>query len=177
VATEFTNRSREVKAEALHVVAQEGQTVADGWVTMHGSVELQLAGTKPMTVEYRPMERILPFTVKLLDFRKTEYPGTDMAAGFESDVELTDSQRGIILIRKISMNHPLKYRGYSLFQSSYVPGDPETTILSARNDPGTPLVYAGFLIVIGGVVSLFLFGTGTKPPQGTLPASLKGVSR
>jgi cytochrome c biogenesis protein ResB len=59
-------------------------------------------------------------------------------------------------MRKISMNNPLKYRGYSLFQSSYVPGDPETTILSVRNDPGTPLVYAGFLIVIAGVVSLFV---------------------
>jgi hypothetical protein len=29
-------------------------------------------------------------------------------------------------------------------------------VLAVRNDPGTPLVYAGFLIVIAGVVSLFV---------------------
>jgi cytochrome c biogenesis protein ResB len=107
-------------------------------------------------VEYRPDQRALPFTVKLLDFRKIDYPGTQMAAGFESDVEVADAQRGLILVRKISMNNPLRYRGYSLFQSSYVPGPVETTILSARNDPGTPAVYAGFLIVIAGVVWMFV---------------------
>ncbi|MBI2174147.1 MAG: cytochrome c biogenesis protein ResB, partial [Candidatus Omnitrophica bacterium] len=41
------------------------------------------------------------------------------------------------------------------YQSSFIPGTPETTVLAVRSDPGTPLVYAGFLIVIGGVVSLF----------------------
>ena len=113
-------------------------------------------GEHSVVVEYRPAQRELPFTVKLLDFRKIDYPGTEMASGFESDVELTDAQRGIILLRKISMNHPLRYRGFSLYQSSYVPGAVETTVLSVRSDPGTPFVYAGFLIVIGGVVAMFL---------------------
>ncbi|MBI3324580.1 MAG: cytochrome c biogenesis protein ResB, partial [Candidatus Omnitrophica bacterium] len=103
----------------------------------------------------------LPFAVKLLDFRKIDYPGTQMAAGFESDVQLTDPQRGVILMRKISMNNPLKYRGYSVFQSSYVPGAVETTVLSVRNDPGTPFVYAGFLIVILGVAAMFILRTKT----------------
>ena len=79
-----------------------------------------------------------------------------MAAGFESDVELTDPQRGVTLKRMINMNNPLKYRGFSLFQSSFAPGPPETTILSVRNDPGTPLVYTGFLIIVGGIVSMFI---------------------
>ncbi len=169
VTTEFRNRSREVKAEALHVVAHQGQAVADGWVGMHGQLELPLEGEKPITVEYRPDQRELPYTIKLLDFRKTDYPGTQMAASFESDLELTDTARGIVLMRTISMNHPLKYRGYTFFQSSYVPGNPETTILSVRNDPGTPLVYAGFLIVIAGVVSLFVLRAKAT--------SRKGVAR
>ena len=101
-------------------------------------------------------QRQLPFTVKLLDFRKIDYPGTQMAAGFESDVEVTDPDRGIVLMRKISMNNPLRYRGYSFYQSSFVDGSVQTTVLSVRNDPGTPLVYAGFIIVIAGVVSMFV---------------------
>lgn len=151
----YVNRDNEVKAETLHVVARDGSEMAQGWIPQGGSATLAL-GRKPIVVEYRPAQRELPVTVKLLDFRKTEYPGTQMAAGFESDVELTDAARGVTLTRTIRMNTPLKYRGYTFFQSSYIAGPTETTVLSVRNDPGTPLVYAGFLIVIAGVVTLFM---------------------
>ncbi|MBI3321459.1 MAG: cytochrome c biogenesis protein ResB [Candidatus Omnitrophica bacterium] len=150
------NRSDEVKAEALHLVGREGEQAAEAWVGLRGSAQLVL-GKEPVTVEYRPAQRELPVTIKLLDFRKIDYPGTDMAAGFESDVQLTDPQRGLILMRNIRMNHPLRYRGWSFFQSSYVPGAVETTVLSVRKDPGTPLVYAGFVIVIVGMVAMFVF--------------------
>ena len=160
----ITNRSDEVKAEVLHLIAQEGSQTAETWLGLRGSVSLPL-GKEPVTVEYRPAVRELPFTIKLLDFRKIDYPGTQMAAAFESDVELTDAKRGIILMRKISMNHPLRYRGFSFYQSSYVPGAVETTVLSARNDPGTPFVYAGFIIVILGVVAMFVQRSDTEPPR------------
>jgi cytochrome c biogenesis protein ResB len=161
------NRSNAVKAEALHVLAQEGAHTAEAWLGANDPTPLSL-GDDPLQVEYRPAEQQLPFGIKLLDFRKTDYPGTTMAAGFESDVELTDPQRGVVLLRKISMNNPLRYRGYSFYQSSYIPGPPptmagagegpvETTVLSVRNDPGTPFVYAGFLIVMAGVVGMFIF--------------------
>ncbi len=164
VTSSFRNRSREVKAEAVHLVAQQGQAAASGWLQLRGQLELPLEGPQPIRVEYRPGQRTLPVTIKLLDFRKIDYPGTQMAAGFESDVELMDTARGLMLTRTISMNHPLKYRGYSFFQSSYVANNgTETTILSVRNDPGTPLVYAGFLIVIGGVVSLFILRRWSTP--------------
>jgi len=177
VEAQFTNRSRDVKAEAVHVILEEGGEPrspgppgaaagagadgesrggrAEAWVRLRGSAELAM-GREPLTVTYGPGRRELPFSVKLLDFRKTDYPGTQMPAAFESDVEMTDRQRGIILMRTIRMNKPLRYRGYHLYQASYIPGPPETTVLAVRNDPGTPFVYAGFLIVIGGVTGLFL---------------------
>jgi len=157
----MTNRSDEVRTEALHVIGREGEQTAEAWLGLRDSAALSL-GVEPIIVEYRPAEQELPFSVKLLDFRKIDYPGTQMAAGFESDVELSDSQRGLILMRKISMNNPLKYRGFSLYQSSYVPEPVETTILSVRNDPGTPLVYTGFLIVILGVASMFILRAKTS---------------
>ncbi len=157
VQQHITNRSDEVHAEAIHLIGREDGQTADAWLKFRDTAQLALA-KGPVVVEYRPAQRELPVTVKLLDFRKIDYPGTQMAAGFESDVELSDGERGITLMRKISMNNPLRYRGYSFFQSSYIPGSPETTILSVRSDPGTPLVYAGFIIVILGVVSMFLIG-------------------
>ena len=161
VTQRITNRSDEVKAEFLHIVAREGDRTAEAWVGLHGSVPLAL-GKEPVVVEYRPAQRELPFTIKLMDFRKIDYPGTQMASAFEADVELTDPQRGIILMRKISMNNPLRHRGFSFYQSSYVPGPTETTVLSVRNDPGTPFVYAGFVIVVLGVVSMFVL---RSPPS------------
>ncbi|MBI4353676.1 MAG: cytochrome c biogenesis protein ResB [Candidatus Omnitrophica bacterium] len=155
VTQHITNRSDDVRAEAIHVIGRLDDEMAESWVWLRQPAELRL-GNESVVVEYRPGTRELPVTIKLSDFRKIDYPGTQMAAGFEADVQLTDAKRGVILMRKISMNNPLRYRGYSFFQSSYVPGEVETTVLSVRNDPGTPLVYAGFLIVVGGIVSLFL---------------------
>ncbi len=164
VVTEFSNRGNEVRREAIHVMAQEGNAVADAWIGFKGSATLAI-GKEPVIVEYRPDQRELPVAIKLLDFRKIDYPGTQMAAGFESDVQLSDPERGLVLVRKISMNNPLRYRGYSFYQSSFVPGAVETTVLSVRNDPGTPLVYAGFLVVIGGVVSLFAMRNRQAAPK------------
>ncbi len=155
VLRRFINRSNDVKAEALHITVRDGERTGEAWLALEQPVEL-LMGKDAVVVEYRPARRELPFAIKLLDFRKIDYPGTQMAAAFESDVELTDPQRGIILMRKISMNNPLRYRGFSFFQSSYIPGPPETTVLSVRSDPGTPFVYAGFAIVIAGIISLFV---------------------
>lgn len=166
---EVISRGDEIQAERLHVRASDGQTEAEGWLALGEPVQLPLSEKDPLLVEYRRDEWELPFTVKLLDFRKTDYPGTQIPASFESDVELADPDRGVTLKRKISMNHPLKYRGFSLFQSSYIPGPVEATVLSVRNDPGTPLVYTGFLIVILGVVSMFLFREESRrasPRQG-----------
>lgn len=198
VVQHFANRDNEVRQEVIHVVAQRGEEVAQGWVGLRGSLELPFRD-ESLFLEYRPGERQLGFAVKLLDFRKTDYPGTQMAAGFESDVELTDEARGLTLKRTINMNNPLKHRGFSLFQSSYIPAlaaerpegggaasdsgshiqEPvqippdggtfldrnfkEATVLSVRKDPGVSLVYAGFLLIVAGVVSMFVL---RKPAEG-----------
>ena len=162
VVQHFSNRDNEVRVEALHVIAREGAQQAEAWVQRGVLARLILAG-KPLEVEYRPAEFQLPFTIKLLDFRKLDYPGTQMASSFEADVELSDPARGLILMRKISMNHPLKYRGFTFYQASYIPGATDTTVLAVRKDPGTLLVYAGFLIVMLGIMTLFVLRSRIGP--------------
>lgn len=151
---DVTNRSDRVRAEAIHLVLSNDTEVADTWLGFGGTGELRL-GDERLLVSYQKAQRSLPFAVKLIDFRKIEYPGTQMAEAFEADVELTDAPRGVSLRRTISMNNPLKYRGFSLFQASFIDGTPETTVLAVRNDPGVPFVYAGFSIVVLGVILLF----------------------
>lgn len=80
----------------------------DGPTTKLGDYELA----------YGKQIRQLPFTIKLEDVTKVNYPGTDTAKGYYSDVMITDS--GLSWPARIAMNEPLHYRGYTLYQSSYL---------------------------------------------------------
>ena len=55
--------------------------------------------------------------------------------------------------RFVGMNSPVKYGGYSLYQSSYHQ-EPGRTIsyLSVARDPGLPIVFAGYIGVMVGMV-------------------------
>lgn len=155
VEQEVTNRGDTVRAEAIHVIVTDEDRSEEAWIGLEQSVEL-FDGEDPLILEYRHAREDLPVSIKLIDFRKIDYPGTQMAAGFESDVQLIDKERGMILLRTISMNKPLKHRGYSFFQSSFIPGAVETTILSVRKDPGTPVVYTGCLLLVLGIIGMFV---------------------
>lgn len=151
--TDYENRSDRVRAETLRVTVREGEERRMVWVPRDALVPVPLSAG-PLFLQYRADRRPIPFAVRLLDFRKHEYPGTTVPAAFESDLVLADPERGETR-RTASMNNPVKHRGWILFQSSYIEGPTEATVLLVRNDPGTPVVYTGFLIVIVGVITLF----------------------
>ena len=59
----------------------------------------------------------------------------------------------------ISMNKPLKYGGFTLYQASFEParspGEPEVSILAVNKDPGRVLKYIGSALVVLGIMILF----------------------
>lgn len=59
----------------------------------------------------------LPFSVKLDDFRREVHPGTEKARKFTAEVTVTD--RGQEMKKIITMNEPLRSRGFALFQSAF----------------------------------------------------------
>ncbi len=149
----------DVRNQAIHVrlerVPSTGNVQqADAWVFYGNDASLVL-GDETLTVSYGSTRVPVPFDVKLLAFRKQTYPGLDMAQSFESDVELHDAAGGITLKRTISMNNPLTWRGYKIFQSGYQDGPPKLSIFSVRKDPGVPLVYTGFIVVVLGIALMF----------------------
>jgi ABC-type transport system involved in cytochrome c biogenesis permease subunit len=101
----------------------------------------------------------LPFTVKLDDFEVENYPGTMRPSQFRSRVHITDGESGRTFPAEIWMNHPLHYRGFSLFQSSFQQDrDPatgairrEATILSVSHDPGQNVVFVGYALLVLGM--------------------------
>ncbi len=55
--------------------------------------------------------------LKLLDFKKTVYPGSDIPKSFSSRVEIEDG--GLRREALIAMNRPLRFHGYTFYQSAY----------------------------------------------------------
>ncbi len=67
----------------------------------------------------------LPFTIELKDFRIEHY-ASGQPKSFESDLVIHDDQLDKPLEQTISVNHPLIYRGYAMYQASF--GDGGSTL-------------------------------------------------
>jgi hypothetical protein len=109
---------------------------------------------KPVAAGGEPERVALPFEVTLLDFRSEHYPGSAMAATYESLVRVQDPEHGTFE-RRISMNQPLHHRGYVFFQASFVEGEPMMSVLSVAQAPGLPIVYTGTAVLCAGVAWMF----------------------
>ena len=84
----------------------------------------------------------LPFSIELKDFRIEHYP-SGMPKSFESDVVIHDQALDQPLERTIAVNHPLVYKGYAIYQSSFSDGGSGVTFaawpLGGTEDSALPL--------------------------------------
>ena len=93
---------------------QDGQYLAfDG---MPKPIQLT-KGENTYTLIFGKEQNTLPFSIGLVDFVKDAYAGTDMARAFHSDVVVRDEDLEWPV--RIEMNKPLRYKGYTFFQSSF----------------------------------------------------------
>lgn len=71
----------------------------------------------------------LPFTIQVDDFRIEHYP-SGQPKSFESDLVLIDPARPTPLKQTISVNHPLSYQGYTIYQNSFGDGGSKLNLKS-----------------------------------------------
>jgi hypothetical protein len=128
-----------------------------------------LLGDELYLVRYRPDVRPVGFALTLHRARQHKGPGTDRPAAFQSDVSMTWPGSPTTQEHRIVMNQPLSAGGYKVFQANYrVLIDPTTeeplldgnrpvslSGLSVARDPGLWLKYAGSLIVVLGITTMF----------------------
>ncbi|MBI1423816.1 MAG: cytochrome c biogenesis protein ResB [Gammaproteobacteria bacterium] len=69
----------------------------------------------------------LPFSIELKQFRVEQY-NTGQPKSFESDLVIHDSRLKEPLKKTISVNHPLVYRGYNIYQASFGDGGSHLTM-------------------------------------------------
>jgi len=99
-------------------------------------------------------ERVpLGFSVTLNDFQIGYFPGTRQPRSFESQIAILDPATGRKLNRVVSMNHPATFGGYTFYQSSYrQEGERMASFLSVARDPGQPIVFAGYVGALAGML-------------------------
>jgi cytochrome c-type biogenesis protein CcsB len=106
-------------------------------------------------VDGRMVEFELPFSIQLDAFEIDVYPGTGRPAMFRSRVTVIDDAAGGELPAVIEMNRELSHGGFKFFQSSYqIDGRREMSILSVARDPGQPIVFIGYTLLIIGMLTV-----------------------
>ncbi len=153
----------EAASPALRVEIQNGQESRSLWLGQ-GMKETLTENGEEYDFVFGQQRVPAGFRLTLKDFRLEHYPGTENPASYESDVTLKDDSRGVVRDATISMNNPLVYRGYRIYQSGYSQeqGSPEVSIFAVGRDPGVPVKYLGALIMVGGIITMFY--TRRAPP-------------
>lgn len=118
---------------------KEGQSVAKFW--------LEDDVSKP-----------LGFSILLKDFSVEFYPEQKKGRKFVKKYAslITINRKGnVIKEATIVVNKPLQWEGFWFYQYGYDPQFPNQTLLQVVKDPGLPIVYTGFLFLLGGMLLTF----------------------
>ncbi|MEO1889514.1 MAG: cytochrome c biogenesis protein ResB [Cycloclasticus sp.] len=101
-------------------------------LSFRGSVSIPEGSSSDVTfINYKDgyLVQELPFSVKVKDFRIEHY-ASGQPKSFESDLVITDSRLEKPLEQTISVNHPLIYDGYSIYQASFSDGGSDLELLA-----------------------------------------------
>ncbi len=133
---------------AIVVVSSGGETASLRWNT---PTPLKI-GDRTLTLRYGEMTMDLPFNLHLLDFRKMDYPGSQMAMAYESDVTVLTGELEPFDF-KIHMNHPYKQDGWKVYQSGFL--SDSITVFQVTKDPGLVPTYLACITLCLGILITF----------------------
>ncbi len=117
----------------------------------------------------RPVQTDLPFSIKLMDFKKEYYPAGNKVKSYSSLVHIVEGD--VEQRRLVKMNRPLRHRGYTFYQSSYiVEEEKETSVLAVVLNSGRAFPYISSLIICLGLL-IYMFAVFRPSPA--LPKKTK----
>ena len=123
------------------------------WTGRTGTMQLQPGMPSSTYIAHSGTEEKLPFSITLERFEIIPYEGTQSPMDFASHVSI-DGHAEVI-----SMNHIARHRSYRFYQADY--GEGGTSLLRVSHDPlGIPVAYAGFAMLIVGMVGMMVSRKG-----------------
>ena len=130
---EWTGRiipeTRDIRADEVPATAR---LRPDESLSFRGSISLQEGSSSNLVflnIRDGYLVQELPFAIELKDFRIEHYQ-SGMPKSFESDLVIHDDMLEEPLEQTISVNHPLIYRGYALYQASFGDGGSNLSLLA-----------------------------------------------
>lgn len=119
------------------------------WTGQHGSLVLAPNTPAQTFVDDNGNNHQLPFAITLNQFEVVNYPGTKSPMDFVSHITVEGQKADI------SMNSILRHKGYRFYQADYDMQGGST--LSVAHDPfGIAVTYAGYFLLIAGLIWMFL---------------------
>lgn len=104
------------------------------------------------------LSRPLGFSLTLKDFSVDFYPrhkeGMNFIKSYKTSVSIHNNDK-LLEEAVIEVNKPLSFKGLDFYQYGYDAKLPDQTILQVVRDPGLPFVYAGYIILLVGMVFAF----------------------
>lgn len=148
---EVQSRSSEPNNPALLVSVTDGGSTNTQWVFArfpdfgnHGGPE---GAAQPMPLKFR--------------FKAAQAAASAMGPqtpkSFKSSLEVLENG-AVVASRTVMVNAPFSYRGYVFYQANYDPNDLSWSALQVVKDPGVPVVYSGFILMMAGLTAAFCVG-------------------
>ena len=146
---------RDVMSAVLEIIPRKGAELGTWLVSDSLAAAQQFeVGGRRFTIQLRPMRHYKPYSIKLLEFTHETYPGTQIPKNFSSKVMLDDPGLNENRQVLIYMNHPLRYRGETYYQSGY-DRDNSGTVLQVVRNPSWQTPYIACLLVSLGLIYQF----------------------
>jgi len=147
---------RDVMSAAIEIVPKNGGQSLGTWLVSDalGAPQTFSCGGRSWMIAMRPIRYYKPYSVTLQKFTHERYAGTEIPKNFSSKVTLIDPERAVNRDVLIYMNHPLRYRGETFYQSGFLPGD-TATILQVVHNPSFLAPYVACVIVAAGLLVQF----------------------
>ena len=124
-------------------------------LTMDKGAQIVNAGGKEYRLLLRFERTYKPYSLYLYNFRFDRYAGTDTPKDYSSFIRLEDAERDVTRDVRIWMNNPLRYRGDTLYQSSFDAATEKGTVLQVVENRGWMAPYVGCMIVAIGLLGQF----------------------
>jgi hypothetical protein len=146
---EVTSRSNEPRNPAILVAVNSPTYHNHRWLfakfpdfAMH-TKDGDATGPSPLEMVYQNHD---PTEHKLMP--------TGPIKSFKSTIKLVEGEL-VVGERTVEVNRPFQYKGYTFYQSGYNPNDLSYTSFQVVKDPGVPIVYTGFSLMIAGLLIVF----------------------
>jgi hypothetical protein len=147
-----TDAATPITTSAIQILRGEDKH----WIVLNDLLKI-FGASEAYLMTYQNRRLDLGFPIELKNFKVSRYQGTSKAMAYESEVDVgpSDATRSAL----ISMNEPMKYGRYTIYQASFqedeVTREPVASIFSINYDPGRWVKYLGSLILSFGIISLF----------------------